>query len=96
MKNVKRRILGVTLAFGLFIGLSPIAAHAEWRENNSGWWYSEDNSYATGWRNIDGSWYYFYPNSGYMASATSVNGYYLKETGEWVNDFNLNVSAAKA
>jgi hypothetical protein len=97
MKSVKKRILGLILTAGLFAGVFvPMQANAEWKRDQSGWWYTEGSSWATGWRNIDGSWYYFNPNSGYMAINTTVNGYYLKETGEWVNDTKFLISAAKA
>lgn len=63
--------------------ISSIGANAEWKQDTTGWWYTEDNSYTTGWRLIDGNWYYFY-SSGYMASNTIIDGYYLNYKGVWV------------
>lgn len=32
----------------------------DWKCDSIGWWYKEANSWVTGWRLIDGNWYYFY------------------------------------
>lgn len=65
---------------------------AKWQISNGRWWYSHaDGSYTTnGWENIDGDWYYF-DESGYMASACWIGVYYVKENGkmahsEWVDN----------
>lgn len=63
--------------------LNPIGASAEWKQNSTGWWYTEGNSYATGWRLIDGKYYYFGDN-GYMMHDTYVDGYKLGSDGAWV------------
>lgn len=53
----------------------PTVANAEWKQNNVGWWYSEGNSWATGWRQINGKWYYFDAN-GYMKTGwQEIDGY---------------------
>lgn len=64
------------------LALKPIGASAEWKNDNTGWWYSEGNSYSVGWKSIDGIWYYFYPN-GYMAKDTTVDGCILKSNGAY-------------
>ena len=56
---MKKRLLTSLLATAIIIGV-PINAHAEWKKDNTGWWYTEGKSYAKGWREIDGKWYYFY------------------------------------
>ena len=38
---------------------------------------------ATGWKQIGGRWYWFYPN-GAMAANTVIDGYELNENGVWV------------
>ena len=38
----------------------------------------------TGWWEIDGNWYYFYPDTGEMARSTEVNGFYVNEDGIWI------------
>ncbi|MDR3596397.1 RICIN domain-containing protein [Clostridium sp.] len=63
--------------------LSPVGASAEWRQNSTGWWYAEGSSYATGWRLIDGKYYYFSDN-GYMLHDTYIDGYELGSDGAWV------------
>lgn len=62
--NLKNMITMGLIATSL-IAVTPMKANAEWKQDNIGWWYTEGNSYATGWRNISGQWYYF-ENGGYM------------------------------
>lgn len=57
-------------------------ASSEWKQDSKGWWYTEGNSYATGWRLIQGNWYYFNPD-GYMACDTIIDDYYLGYDGAW-------------
>lgn len=61
----------------------PIGVAAEWKNNNTGWWYTEGDSYSTGWKQIDGSWYYF-GNDGYMKRGwilDKAEWYYLQDNG---------------
>ena len=81
MKNLKK-LLSALLVFISVIALNPTPAHAEWKQNATGWWYTEGSSWATGWRNLDSNWYYFDSN-GYMAHDRTVDGYYLNSNGAW-------------
>ncbi|NAS19439.1 hypothetical protein GND98_016655 [Clostridium butyricum] len=58
---------------------------SSWKQNSTGWWYAEGNSWATGWKVIDGNWYYFY-SDGYMAHDTTIDGYKLASTGAWTQN----------
>lgn len=80
---MRKKFIASLLAGVLIIGVLPVGASAEWRENNIGWWYKESNSWATGWRNIDGKWYYFDSN-GYMLHNTVIDGYKLGDDGAWI------------
>lgn len=71
-------LLSTTLLAGLPLGVS-----AEWKNNTKGWWYTEGNSYATGWRLINSSWYYFDDN-GYVEHNKIIGNYYLYSNGEGV------------
>jgi hypothetical protein len=55
---------------------------SQWKQDSKGWWYTEGNSYATGWKLIQGNWYYFNPD-GYMACDTIIDDYYLNADGAW-------------
>lgn len=79
MKNIKKLIALSLIGAGIFTA-SPISAHAEWKSDSKGWWYTEGNSWATGWREIGGAWYYFY-SDGYMAHDTTIGGYYVNSYG---------------
>lgn len=84
MKNSKlKKVIASSLIAVSFLALNQIGASAEWRQNSTGWWYTEENSYATGWRLIDGKYYYFSDN-GYMMHDTYIDGYELGSDGAWV------------
>ncbi|WP_026886040.1 leucine-rich repeat domain-containing protein [Clostridium beijerinckii] len=70
MKKLKlTKVIASALVVASVLMLNPISASAEWKQNKTGWWYSEGNSWATGWRVIDGSLYYF-DIRGYMLGST--------------------------
>ncbi|MBW6409599.1 hypothetical protein [Clostridium weizhouense] len=83
MKSFKKLILALFVFYGIAL-LNPVKANAAWRQNSTGWWYTEGNSCSTGWKLINGNWYYFYPD-GYMAHDTIIDGYYLNSSGAWTN-----------
>lgn len=94
---MKNKLLKAVIAI-MFTGLStlvlPVGVNADWKQNSTGWWYEDGNSYATGWKLISGNWYYFYSN-GYMASNTAVDGYYLNSSGAWVPNAYVGTSKGK-
>lgn len=85
-KLLKRVTILITITTSLF-AFSPIEVNAAWKQNKFGWWYTEGNSWATGWRLIDGSWYYFsktgYMNTGWVCDG--FNWYYLNSDGSMVS-----------
>lgn len=92
-KMLQMFIAGITLVLGVSL-ISPISASAAWKQDSNGWWNTEGSSYSTGWKSIDGSWYYFGSN-GYMKTGwVNDNGswYYLSTNGDmktgWINDNN--------
>ena len=56
-----------------------------WEKNSTGWWYSlKEGGYATGWKKINGYWYYFDMTSGYMKTGWLLedeNWFYLAPDG---------------
>lgn len=90
MKSRKTtEIIAGALAAVSILAMNPAEANAAWKENNRGWWYTEGSSWATGWRLIDGNWYYFY-SDGYMAKDTTIGGYYVNSNGVWVESIKCN------
>lgn len=82
-----RKIITMGLIATSMLAVVPVGASAEWRQNSTGWWYSNGNgNYAKGWKNVNGSWYYF-DNNGYMKTGWLVDEnddrkcYYLKSDG---------------
>jgi len=86
--NLTKLIVGSLVVTSL-IALNPIGANAEWKSNSKGWWYTEGNSYATGWKVIRGNWYYFY-SDGYMAKDITIGGYYLNSSGAWTSEVPIS------
>lgn len=79
MKIIKK-LIALSLTSISVLAFSSIGASAEWKKDGKGWWYTEGNSYATGWRTIDGKLYYFDYN-GYMAHDTTIDRKYIKPDG---------------
>ncbi|NOW03828.1 leucine-rich repeat protein [Clostridium beijerinckii] len=83
MRKLKlTKVIASSLVVASVLALNPISASAQWRQDNKGWWYTDGDSWYTGWKQIDGKWYYFYP-SGYMAKEIMIQGYYLNSSGVW-------------
>lgn len=74
---MKKLIVSVLIGFSILTA-NPIGANAKWKQDNCGWWYSEGNSYAIGYREINGKTYYFDSN-GYMKTGWIQDKYY----GTW-------------
>lgn len=55
-----------------------------WKKINNEWYrFNSVGVMQRGWISIDGKWYYFY-ESGKMAHDTTINGYKLNSSGEWI------------
>lgn len=89
MKKLKiKKVIACLSILLLLITSTSIGANAEWRQNSNGWWYTEGNSWSTGWRLIDSKWYYF-DNNGYMKTGwvqDSYRWYYLNQNGDMASN----------
>jgi uncharacterized repeat protein (TIGR02543 family) len=55
-----RKLIIASLTVSTLATLYPVEASAAWIQNYyGGWSYTEGYGYATGWRQIDGTWYFF-------------------------------------
>lgn len=54
----------------------------EWKRDNVGWWYQNDNGgyFKSSWNNISEKWYYF-DDLGYMAESRWIGDYYVGSDG---------------
>lgn len=81
-KSLKKLTAGIITMAAIF-AVNPIVAHAEWRQDPTGWWYADGDSWYTGWKQVDGKWYYFM-NDGYMAHNCYISSkYHLNSSGVW-------------
>lgn len=81
---MRKRVL-VLAALALSSMMSISAYAGEWKQDNTGWWYqNDDGSYPTNtWQEIDGKQYYF-GNDGYMFhDTTTPDGYQVGSDGIW-------------
>lgn len=84
MKNTKK-LLAIVIATATMASQAMPAMAAEWKQDNTGWWYQEDNgSYPTNsWKWINGRCYYFDSNGYMLANTTTPDGYTVDATGAW-------------
>lgn len=84
MKRMKKAIT-IVIATATMASQAMTAMAAEWKQDNTGWWYQEDNgSYPTNsWKWINGRCYYFDSNGYMLANTTTPDGYTVDATGAW-------------
>ena len=74
------------------IGDKPTAAQYGWANTAEGWKYFENAKAVTGWKQVDGSWYYLNDKGVMQTGWVNVSGtwYYLNKSGAmvtgWVQD----------
>ena len=93
-KSKLTKVISSLLIVSLVLALNPIGVSAEWikleGDTSVLWKYSEGDSYATGWRLIDGNWYYF-DEYGYMFTGGCIGEYYINLKGVWTHlDYSAN------
>lgn len=85
---MRKKIL-VAAAAGLMVLALTIPAFAgEWKQDESGWWYqNDDGGYpSNGWTWIDGRCYYFTPEGYCLIDTQTPDGYTVDAGGAWTVD----------
>ena len=83
MKLLRKFVCAASIAaISACLAIPSMAATAQWKRNDKGWWYEEANgSYPTAtWKLINNKWYYF-DNIGYMLENHWVGNYYVGADG---------------
>jgi hypothetical protein len=86
------KVIFSTLVVVSVLVLKPIGVGAEWKQDNTGWWYTEGSSWSVGWKLIDGKWYYF-GQDGYMKTGWikyNDRWYYLNLDGSMAHDTTID------
>ena len=115
MKLLRKFVCAASIAaISASLVLPSMAANAQWKRNDRGWWYEEANgAYPTAtWKQINDKWYYF-DGIGYMAesrwignyyvgadgamlsSTVTPDGYYVDETGKWIEGRRASLHVSK-
>lgn len=115
MKLLRKFVCAASVAaISACLVIPSMAATAQWKRNDRGWWYEEANgSYPTAtWKLINNKWYYF-DGIGYMAesrwignyyvgadgamlvSTVTPDGYYVDETGKWIEGKRASLHVSK-
>ncbi|OOM10414.1 hypothetical protein [Clostridium saccharobutylicum] len=92
IKKHFNKIIALGIVATSVLAINPIGASAEWKQDSNGWWNTEGSSYSTGWKLIDGKWYYF-DSSGYMKTGWIQDGgkwYYLYGSGAMAKNTVIN------
>lgn len=94
MKKFKLKKITVNLLLIIStVMFMPTMANAEWKQDNTGWWYKEGNSWSVGWKFVDGNWYYF-KQDGYMKTGwlqdSNKKWYYLNSDGSMAHDTTID------
>jgi uncharacterized repeat protein (TIGR02543 family) len=75
--KVLKKLIAASIAASTLITLAPVGVSAAWIQNYDGsWGYTEGYNYATGWRLINGTWYFF-DSYGLMRTG------WIYSDGEW-------------
>ncbi len=98
MKRKKALTAAASLLAATLLSTAPAYAGTWVQPREQTWMYDEDGTWATGWREIDGAWYYFDQDgvmlTGWIRAAEDGLWYDLdEETGAWIRRPQLNETA---
>lgn len=85
MKKLNIKKVGLTLSLVSAISVcSVFTALADWKHNETGWWYEEENGgyIKTDWKLINGKWYYFGEDGYLYTNKVTPDGYKVDNNGE--------------
>lgn len=82
---MRRKLLCIMAALTLTMFVSNTAMAGEWKQNDIGYWYQEDDGTwpVNTWKEINGKWYYFNADGYMLAGIVTPDGYTLDGTGAW-------------
>lgn len=85
MKKLNIKKVGLTLSLVSAISVcSVFTALADWKQNETGWWFEEENGgyIKNDWKLIDSKWYYFGEDGYLYTNKVTPDGYKVDKNGE--------------
>ncbi len=78
-----KKLLACVLAAVMAASTAPMTASAAWNFDSGKWSWTENGAEATGWRFIEGNWYYFDGNGDMATGWRYIGGkwYYMNQSG---------------
>ena len=78
-----KKLLACVLAAVMAASAAPMTASAAWNFDSGKWSWTENGAEATGWRFIEGNWYYFDGNGDMATGWRYIGGkwYYMNQSG---------------
>lgn len=92
MKRRVKNLLTCMMTAVLIISNSVTALAGQWRQDESGWWYQEDDGSfpKSCWKDVGGKQFYFNEDGYMLANTVTPDGYVIGGNGEQVkNNINL-------
>lgn len=90
---MKKKLMLIAISCILLINTAIISQAAEWKQDNTGWWYqNDDGSYPINeWKWIDKNndgleESYYFDRNGYLSMNISIDGYQVNSEGAWIVD----------
>lgn len=83
MKPWIKKLTAILFAASVAASVLALPVSAAWERTGSQWRYTVSGGYATGWRQVDGTWYYFNQSGIMQTGWQRVNGvwYYMDASG---------------
>lgn len=85
---MKKKMLVAAVAGLMTLALSMPVFAGEWKQDETGWWYqNDDGGYPNnGWTWVDGRCYYFTPEGYCLMNTQTPDGYTVDASGAWIVD----------
>ncbi len=83
MKPWMKKLIAILFSTSVAASVLALPVSASWQQSGGQWRYTTSSGYATGWRKIDGKWYYFNQSGIMQTGWRFIDGkwYYMDGSG---------------